>query len=90
MGDLSQEVNRNFRKRKKKDENPFSFQQIRAGIQMDWKMRKEIKMTIKDIAEKYDVSIGMVKKWKDLDSHWKKRGKEGPSSSSPSKEQYIL
>ena len=29
-----------LRKRKKKDENPFSFQQIRAGIQMDWKMRK--------------------------------------------------
>ena len=39
-------VNKNLRKRKKKEENPFSFQQIRAGIQMDWKMRKLNKMTI--------------------------------------------
>ena len=30
-------------------------------------------MTIKDIAKKYDVSIGMVNKWKDQDSPLEKK-----------------
>jgi transcriptional regulator with XRE-family HTH domain len=38
---------------------------IRGAIQMEWMLRKQTKMTIKKIAEKFSVSVSTVNKWKE-------------------------